>query len=429
MWPLVSVIVLNYQGKKIIEENLSSLLKLDYPPHRYEIIVVDNNSSDGSQKIVQDFSQRFPCVSLIQNKRNLGFSAGNNIGIKAAQGKYVVLLNNDCIVEKRWLKELVSIAERDEKIFSVGSKLLFYPRYFSFSFSVPSHFTIEAIELIDSRLQLLSGKSIPLPFIQKKKAVHIEVPVLKNDMEVKIEVKANGKDKVQNEGESIESKGVVLTNSDRKQRTTLLVKVPKHSTQKIQSAGIVVFQDGYARDRGAVVNYHTQNYEDDNGQYDNETEVAANCAAAVLYRKECFQDFGYLDEHFFMYYEDVEIGERARKRGYRNIFSPKAIVHHLHAFSSTEWSNFFLYHVEKGRLLHLLKHFPMRTFLYQYLHFVLSSFYIFLRGVWHGRLEITRLRVAMTIFFFVLISLPYAHRNNAFLYDEIVNGKWLIKNI
>ena len=68
------------------------------------------------------------------------------------------------------------------------------------------------------------------------------------------------------------------------------------------------------------------------------------------------------DPSFFMYYEDIDLSIRLRKMGYRLVFEPNSIVFHSHSTSSKEWSPFFRFHVEKGRLLLLLKHYPIQVF-------------------------------------------------------------------
>ncbi len=116
-----SVVVLNYNGKKCLGRCLKSLERLDFPRYQYEIIAVDNNSSDKSFKI----ARRFKRVKLIRNRENLGFCMGNNIGIRESKGKYVVLLNNDTFVNREWLKELVDVVERDKSVGAVGSKIFY----------------------------------------------------------------------------------------------------------------------------------------------------------------------------------------------------------------------------------------------------------------------------------------------------------------
>lgn len=88
----------------------------DYTKVDYEIIVVDNNSSDNT---VEKLS-KYPDIKLIQNKENLGFPNAVNIGIRAAAGKHILILNNDTVVTKGWLDRLIDVADSDEKIGIAG---------------------------------------------------------------------------------------------------------------------------------------------------------------------------------------------------------------------------------------------------------------------------------------------------------------------
>jgi len=101
--PLVSVIVLNYNAGELLLNCVDSLKKSTYT--NLEILVVDNISSDNSQKKCKE---KFPEIKLIQNNENLGYCGGNNVGIKEAKGKFIVILNPDTIVEPNCISELVS---------------------------------------------------------------------------------------------------------------------------------------------------------------------------------------------------------------------------------------------------------------------------------------------------------------------------------
>jgi hypothetical protein len=116
--PLVSVIVLNYNGKKFVQPLFDSLFRTTYPS--VEWIVVDNASSDDSADIIE---KQYRNVQLIRSNVNLGYTGGNNLGIKAARGKYLVLLNNDVEVAPNWLDHLVKEAENDERIGALQPKL------------------------------------------------------------------------------------------------------------------------------------------------------------------------------------------------------------------------------------------------------------------------------------------------------------------
>ncbi len=100
--PVVSVIILNYNAGELLLNCINSLKKSTF--QNLEILVVDNISSDGSQKKCKE---KFPDIKLIQNNENLGYCGGNNIGIKQAKGEFIVILNPDTIVETNWVEELI----------------------------------------------------------------------------------------------------------------------------------------------------------------------------------------------------------------------------------------------------------------------------------------------------------------------------------
>ena len=117
----VSVIILNWNGGDYLSRCVKSVLETDYPGDLLEVIVIDNGSTDGSAKSVK---KMFPQVKLIENKKNLGFCVGNNIGIKHASGDILILLNNDTIVDKNWINEILKVV-KDPKIGIVGCRLYF----------------------------------------------------------------------------------------------------------------------------------------------------------------------------------------------------------------------------------------------------------------------------------------------------------------
>ncbi len=119
MKPLATVIVLNWNGEKILEECLQSLKAQTYSP--LEVIVVDNGSMDHSVALVNSKFKNF--VRLLQNSTNLGFAAGNNVGIRAAHGDYIALLNNDATADPRWVEELVKAAEANPGVGMCASKI------------------------------------------------------------------------------------------------------------------------------------------------------------------------------------------------------------------------------------------------------------------------------------------------------------------
>jgi len=153
MLPRVVIIILNWNGKNDTSECLDSLNAITY--QNYEIIVVDNGSTDGSQ---QHFKDKYPGIFLIETGQNLGFTGGNNRGITAALQKnadYVLLLNNDTIVDRLFLEELVYAAESREDVGILNPKIYYYdqPRLLwyaggnlSLLQGLPRHFGFQEID-------------------------------------------------------------------------------------------------------------------------------------------------------------------------------------------------------------------------------------------------------------------------------------------
>ena len=99
---LVSIIILNYNAGELLLNCVESVLKTNYD--NFEVIVVDNVSNDNSHKKCKE---KFEKLILIENKKNYGYCEGNNIGIKNANGEFIVILNPDTIVEKEWLNNFI----------------------------------------------------------------------------------------------------------------------------------------------------------------------------------------------------------------------------------------------------------------------------------------------------------------------------------
>ena len=91
-YPLISVVMLNYNGLKYLKKTIPPILNLDYP--NYEIIVVDNGSTDGSTGFIKKFKK----IKLIENKKNVGYSRGKNMGVRKAKGKYILSIDNDILI-------------------------------------------------------------------------------------------------------------------------------------------------------------------------------------------------------------------------------------------------------------------------------------------------------------------------------------------
>lgn len=104
----LSVLVVNYRGAGHLTVCLTALEQQTLPRHRFEVIVVDNASNDGSAELLRT---RFPWCRCIASPRNLGFAGGNNLGATAAHAPRLVLLNNDTIPDPYFLEEILRTAE------------------------------------------------------------------------------------------------------------------------------------------------------------------------------------------------------------------------------------------------------------------------------------------------------------------------------
>ena len=117
--PKISVIVLTYNNLDLTKACLDSILRWsDYP--NIEIIIVDNASTDGSPDYLTAFQKKHPQIKLLLNENNLGFAAGNNVGLKAATGDYLVMLNNDTVVTPGWLLTMLRHLQADDTIGLIG---------------------------------------------------------------------------------------------------------------------------------------------------------------------------------------------------------------------------------------------------------------------------------------------------------------------
>ncbi len=117
--PLVSILILNHNGKPFLKDCFESVLASEYS--NIEVILIDNASTDDSVAYTR---KTFPQVEVFETGTNGGYSKAYNLSFEKAGGKYFVLLNNDVTVEPNWLGPLVDKAEADEKIGALQPKLV-----------------------------------------------------------------------------------------------------------------------------------------------------------------------------------------------------------------------------------------------------------------------------------------------------------------
>lgn len=117
--PTVSVVIVNFNGERLLEDCLGSLSRQTY--RDFEVVFVDNGSSDRSLERAREL---MPEAHFLPLSENTGFAKGNNIGIAAAKGRYIVLLNNDTEADPHFLEELVRAAEQHPRAGMVAPKIL-----------------------------------------------------------------------------------------------------------------------------------------------------------------------------------------------------------------------------------------------------------------------------------------------------------------
>jgi len=243
--PLFSVIILNWNGRHLMEECIGTVAAQSF--RDFESIVVDNGSTDGSAVWLKErWGEEISVVAL---PSNLGFAGGNSAGIRIARGKYVILLNNDTAVDPGWLAALAGAARRHPDAGMFTPKILNYYR-----------------------------------------------------------------------------------------------------RDEIDNTGLVIYPDGLARGRHRL--------EKDDGRFDEEGEALVPSGCAGVYRKEMLDEVGPLDDTFFAYGEDVDLGLRARWAGWRCLYVPTAVVYHKYSATTGGYSLRKAFLVERNRIWLLLKNFP-----------------------------------------------------------------------
>jgi GT2 family glycosyltransferase len=364
--PLVTVVVLNWNGAHLLGDCLRGLAAQDLPEGQVAVWVVDNASSDGSLELLAD---QFPWVRAIANPRNDGFAGGNNVALREVATPFVALINNDARPEPDWLRRLLEpFAEPGaERLGAVSAKLVFLPRFLAVELATPGFLpgTLDTRELgVRVYRVTVDGEEVtervlwdrvaygpegegPGRFRWTRPAGMLLVPVepLGGDpIRLGLRVAAET------------TKPVELTwaggsggGKAEPEPVDLEVEVPAEVAlvDVLNNAGSMVFRDGYGADRA---------YQElDRGQYQRPEEVFAFCGGAVLIRTEALRQAGVFDDDFFLYYEDTDLSWRLRALGWRIRYQPAAVARHIHSASSVEWSPLFVFHTDRNRLLMLTK--------------------------------------------------------------------------
>ncbi len=435
MLPEITIITVNHNGKRFLNNLFKSIQKLDYPSEKIQTILVDNCSTDGSSELVRE---DFPWVEILQLDKNYGYAGGNNAGFGISRGDYIALINNDCIVEKEWLIKMLEVAMQADDadiIGAVSPKVLFYHDYVpvrfdgedkkcDFSLKINNLMVdrpctsynglLKYIKLINGflpdsvknyteglSLAVSTGAQMALPVLDFENYLEIEFLITAEcQKRIKIYIEdPENKDGPGSKGAGLFEGKIEPGNQVIKLRLDRQILAYKKSL--INSCGLEINRSFYARDRGS----HSW----DNGQFDGIEEIFSPSGSSLLINKKMLDETGYFDQAFFTYYEDIDLFWRARLKGWKHYFTPYAVARHHHCGTGTEWSYSFSYHVIRNRLLAIYKCGWFTKFIRCYFSFLLSvftttfmHFLSVLKGKKQARPDIrARIRIFFELFYLI----------------------------
>ncbi|HQF95879.1 MAG TPA: glycosyltransferase [Microthrixaceae bacterium] len=301
--PFVRVIVLNWNAAWLTTRCVRSIQRTDYPSDRFEIVVVDNASIDGSlARLRHDLDG----VRFVANDHNLGFAEGNNRALRDLEGcDAVALVNNDAVVEPGWLYPLVAALD-DPTVGAVAPKMLLEAPFTPVRLSgagIVERVTVDGVDV--TRRCVYDGvverahETVPLGLVRSfDGSATVHVPVGSEPADI-----------------------VVSFDDDRH----LAVRSGPHGDRRINSLGTALtpWIEGFERWFGERDRPHLAPH-----------EVWGFSGGGVLLRAAMLREVGVFDPRFFAYYEDTDLAWRARRHGWRTMCSPESVVHHLHGGSA-----------------------------------------------------------------------------------------------
>lgn len=249
----------------------------------FAVLVVDNGSADGSPLLA---ARDFPAARVIRLEKNLGFSAALNRGIAASRSEYLAFVNNDVRLAPDWLEKMLDGLKGDPSLGAVAGKLLM-------DVGPVSAFALDAstdrCDRADRPPVHRTGLPSPLASL--------------------LDVGPVGD----------RAAGPTPPHRGGLQAPRIAAAGPP--PPRIASAGNIILRSGFGRDRGYG--------EADRGQFERREEVFWASGGACLIPRRLFADIGPWDESFFAYFEDIDLGLRARLQGYRCLYLPEAVGWHV----------------------------------------------------------------------------------------------------
>lgn len=377
-WPLVRVVILNFDGGQMTIDCLDTVLASDWPADRLQIVMIDNGSLDD---VTDRVHADYPQVTVLEPLANLGFAGGCNLGMRhdpgGEQPAFTALVNNDATVEPGWLRALHAALVDDPGLGAAAAKMLFADRFIGVDVAVDTTSPYGGDPRnLGVRLSAvrLDGDPVPVERVAPDEGFWgIEAPHAPDGEEFAVWSGRRGTLRIKHDGgshqrialrlSSLAPRTVTVTGRDT---TTVQTGTPELGRgavwaevgidpapyDVINNAGSDLYQRGFGGDRGFL--------QRDEGQYEQPAEVFAWCGGAVLLRREYLEQVGHFDERLFLYYEDTDLSWRGQLAGWRYRYVPDAVVRHRHAASSGVGSPTFRFYTERNRLLVLTKNAPLR---------------------------------------------------------------------
>lgn len=356
----ISIIIINYNGKRFIDPLFQSLQKMKTDGLRYEVIVVNNGDEDQSMAYLKETYAAMKQLKVVEAGGNLGYAGGNNAGVRHAKGEFVVFLNNDTAVEPDWLVNLYHFMKEHPMCGMANAKLLFFYDFISITFTTTDKVFLSNKFKINGTEYVAEAKFCKNLLYEQDRLVcfghsQIALPLLSGCSDTAIEcfcIDALGQ----------ENAVVCCGKKEPLYRSC-------HAAFRVTESEIGQQKYSLVQNAGNALNSRHDGYdigfgERDCAKYESPYEVVGGCGACIIMRKADFEACGGFDERFFMYYEDMDLSFRLRRLGKSILFCPAAVVRHFHTGSSGEWSPFFCYQVSRNKLLFVWKNISKWKFTY-----------------------------------------------------------------
>jgi GT2 family glycosyltransferase/glycosyltransferase involved in cell wall biosynthesis len=347
--PFVSIIAVNYNGEKDLETFFGAILQQSY--QNFELIIVDNDSRDGSENIILEYQKKFPKIRYVQSGKNLGFAAGNNYALSYCQGELLALVNVDTIADVDWLKELIDAISYDETVAAVTSKTLFFERFQDIEITSPDAFSLDIEKLLESLVYkkyfIREGKEVENCIHSIGNKVLLSLPIQEKLLDCTVRKQNHTK------GFKITVKlgknPIEVYTSDE---SVMQIKVD-FSKSSVLNASYIINNAGSETIHNMPGDRGFGEY--DVGQYDSKSYIDFFCGVSVLLRRSAIVNRTIFVSEFFAYYEDSELSRWLRGEGYNILYAPRSILYHQHSATSSEGSPLWQLLVQRSQKIYLYR--------------------------------------------------------------------------